>query len=164
GTFAWFTATSEEVVNEFTAGTVKINLVDNFEGAPNVNPGDCYEKEVYVENTGTKKALIRIKKDIAFADESGLSLEPVIYELGENWEEHDGYFYYMKIVEKEGKTKPLFKDNKICFDGASMNDDYQGAKLDITIKAEAIQATNGAAAAEWEVDFLPNIDNNNPID
>jgi predicted ribosomally synthesized peptide with SipW-like signal peptide len=164
GTMAWFTASTDPVGNVFTAGTVAIELTDNFEGAPNVNPGDCYEKEVYVTNTGTKRALVRIKKDMVFknVNEEDLAMDVVEYMLGENWTyEEDGYFYYNQVLAPEtdqspaGMTTPLFKDNKICFDGEDMDNSYQGAQFTITVKAEAIQATNGAPTdSEWAIDPL----------
>lgn len=162
GTFAWFTAESATETNTFTAGTLKIELIDEFEGAPNVNPGDCYDKNVYVKNLGSKTAFVRIKKDMVFSDD--LNLDVVEYQLGEGWVEHDdGYFYYTEKLDAANdevidQTTLLFADNEdgnnICFKGEEMDDDYQGAQLDITIKAEAIQTTNDAALTEWEVDPL----------
>ncbi len=153
GTLAWFTASTEPVDNKFTAGTLEIKLVDNFEGAPNVNPGDCYDKEIYVENVGTKKAMVRIDAKAVFSD--GLSTEILRYELGENWLYQDEYYYYTKVLETNERTTSLLKDNKICFDGPSMNNDYQGAELTITVEADAIQATNGAPGSEgWAFDPL----------
>lgn len=163
GTFAWFTAKTEAVTNEFTAGTVEIELIDKFDGAPNVNPGDCYRKEIYVKNTGTKKAYIRIKADAVF-DNPALSTSVLRYGINDpinwgpinllpGWEFKDGYFYYNRIVLPGYHTRPLLESNRVGFDGPSMDDDYQGAKLDIKIQAEAIQATNGAIQAEWGVSF-----------
>lgn len=199
GTLAWFTATAEPVVNEFEMGTLSIELIDEFEDATNVNPGDCYEKEVYVKNTGSKRAFVRIDMEMAFGH-TGLSTEVVTYELGENWVEHDGYIYYTEMLAAEGglttnlfefmsceegngmepqffwKTCPIcgkkywpwiphdcddpeppIEDpipcgGHICFDGRGMGNEYQGAPFTITINAEAIQVTNGAALDEWEVD------------
>ena len=163
GTMAWFTATTPAVKNEFKAGTVKIELIDKFKGAPNVNPGDCYSKKIYVKNTGTKKAYIRIKADAVFKDVNGNLLSndvlrygidgPNIWNLLEGWTQKDGYFYYSRIVHPGHYTKPLLKCNRICFDGPSMGNEYQGAKLDITVKADAIQATHNAIQAEWGVSF-----------
>ena len=46
GTMAWFTAEAKPVVNTFKAGTVDINLIDEFpeNGIENVNPGDTHSK------------------------------------------------------------------------------------------------------------------------
>ena len=45
------------VVNTFKAGTVDINLIDEFpeNGIENVNPGDTHSKVVRVENIGSKE-------------------------------------------------------------------------------------------------------------
>jgi len=166
GTFAWFTAETDPVVNEFTAGTLDIELIDIFNGAPNVNPGDCYSKVIYVENTGTKRAYVRIKADAVFKDinENLLSNDVLRYGINDpinwgpfnllpGWEYKDGYFYYNRIVYPGHYTRPLLQGNRVAFDGPSMDNSYQGAKLDITVKAEAIQATNGAIQAEWGVSF-----------
>lgn len=162
GTFAWFTAETDPVVNNFKAGTLEIELIDEFEGALNVNPGDCYDKEVSVKNVGTKRAFVRIAKDMVF-DNQDLDLDVVEYELGTDWVEYEGYFYYTKeLAAKDGETIDRTTDlflanedgNNICFKGEEMNNDYQGAELDITIKAEAIQVTNGAALEEWGIDPL----------
>ena len=179
GTFAWFTANADPVVNEFTAGTVEIELIDIFDGAPNVNPGDCYSKVIYVENTGTKRAYIRIEADTLFTAADGETILPnnvISYginspreewtyewwdifhlfgnvELIPGWTYQDGYFYYDKVVEPGYFTKPLLKCNRICFAGEGMGDEYQGSTLDITIGAEAIQATHGAVQEVWGVSF-----------
>ncbi len=211
GTFAWFTATAGPVVNEFEVGTLEIELVDEFCPPTNVNPGDCYEKVVYVENTGSKCAFVRVDMEMAFGH-TGLPTDVVTYELGDKWVEHNGYFYYIEQLAAEGgrttdlfafmpceepcgeemstmffgkitcpicgeKYWPLLGHNcpgpdpdepdpdpdepdpdpiacggHICFDGPSMGNEYQGAVFTITINAEAIQCSNGAALDEWGVD------------
>lgn len=68
GTWAWFTSQTE-VENSFTAGTVSIEAeetavrMDGFEVCylENVNPGDCYEKELKIKNTGTKGIVLRMQ-------------------------------------------------------------------------------------------------------
>lgn len=152
GTMAWFTAESDPVVNKFEAGTLDIELVDKFKGAVNVNPGDSYRKEVYVKNTGTKRAYVRVKVDSVFDNEE-LSTDVIKYGvnniLGIGWVKKGDYFYYNHVVYPGHSTSPLFSGNRICFDGPSMGNEYQGAKLDITIKADAVQITNGAPRDVW---------------
>ncbi|OLS02179.1 TasA family protein [Tissierella creatinophila] len=156
GTMAWFTAQSDPVSNNFKAGTLKIELTDIFVAADaqNVNPGDQFNKEVSIKNTGTKRAMVRIKKDFKFDGNQNIGV--VNYALGENWIlNNDGYYYYTKVLQPNESTTMLFKDKKIKFDGAAMDNSYQGAKLNITIKAEAIQATNNAPTESgWKYDPL----------
>lgn len=151
GTFAWFTATTEAVTNEFTAGTLDIKLYDNFEGAPCVNPGDCYHKEIFVENTGTKKVMVRIKYDFEFLDVDGNPLDNSVVELNLNpgWRDGgDGYLYYDPILNPRESTANVLKNNKICF-SKCMNNDYQGSTLKIEIHADGMQTTNDATWADW---------------
>lgn len=157
GTFAWFTATAEPVVNEFKAGTVELDLKDNFYAckAQNVNPGDCYYKNVYVKNTGTKKARVRIELDGEF--ENGLPTDGVVkYDFSkglfgqELWKDGgDGYLYYRYILKPGQSTDRLFKNDKVCFDGEKMGNEYQGQKFELTIGADMVQASNGAPEAVW---------------
>ncbi len=63
GTMAWFTAKAE-VENTFTAGTVMITAGDEVtsEGLDeeNVNPGDCFNKEFTIVNTGSKNIYLKM--------------------------------------------------------------------------------------------------------
>jgi predicted ribosomally synthesized peptide with SipW-like signal peptide len=66
-TLAWFTATAEPIVNEFTAGTVEISA-DYTAGfgkimEENWNPGDCTDLDLEVVNEGTKSVYLRAKID-----------------------------------------------------------------------------------------------------
>jgi len=147
GTFAWFTDNTPLKANKFKAGTLDITLIDRFceYDAQKVNPGDCYFKEVYVKNLGTKKAVVRIKKDMFF--EGGLSLAPVMSSIDSNWFEKNGYFVYKKVLNPGQSTSGLFTMNKICFSGPLMDNTYQGKKFTVNLMAEGIQATH---QAPWE--------------
>lgn len=155
GTLAWFTASADPVNNNFTAGTLKIELIDEFEGADNVNPGDCYDKIVYVKNNGTKKAMVRIKakflvegNEVTFADLGGV----IGIDLLNGWVHHNGYYYYPKVVEPGTSTKNAIEE--VCF-SCEMGNEYQGKTFAIVIEADAIQATNGAPTdAGWKFDPL----------
>jgi predicted ribosomally synthesized peptide with SipW-like signal peptide len=68
-TFAWFTDQSEEIENVFTAGTVSLNAGEEWAygtGLENWNPGDCTDKEIYLEYTGSKKAFLRMQIEEAW--------------------------------------------------------------------------------------------------
>ncbi len=77
GTMAWFTATAEPVTNQFTAGTVEIEIIDVYNEVDNWNPGDCTSKEVGLKYTGSKKAYVRVKFDVAWAKEGSESELPI---------------------------------------------------------------------------------------
>lgn len=64
GTLAWFTASASIDANTFTAGTVKIEAGESWAAdyeVENWNPGDCEDKEVWVEVTGSKGVYLRAK-------------------------------------------------------------------------------------------------------
>lgn len=170
GTMAWFTAESGEVVNTFKAGTVEIELHDDFsqeEGKDvlNVNPGDAYDKIVYVENTGTKRAYIRVQltpewtlvEGKNFPEElTSSTLTPAILsELGDNWIQIGDWYYYKEILNPVAEGDKDATSNLITevkFDGPSMTSEYQGATFKLKVKAEAIQASNDAIKDEWKID------------
>lgn len=171
GTFAWFTASAGPVVNEFTAGTVEIEMIESMEqnGSEvvkftNVNPGDELIKMVYVKNVGTKKAMVRVHESTVIEDYNLLGLpgvgEPNIdivkFDVNPKWhyDADTQYFYYEEEVLAGGQTETILVDNKITLDGPLMGNEYQGATFKINLEAEAIQATNGAPSAEgWMYDL-----------
>jgi len=168
GTMAWFTAEADPVTNTFTAGTVEIELHDvqmvegaevDFptEGIENVNPGDEYEKIVYVENTGSKAVYVRVKLSpewsgdlpnvVTIADEDYVMAD---FPILDGWEYYEGWYYYTSPVAAGESTAHLIEE--VIFAGAEMTNDYQGATFTLKVEAEAIQASNGAALDQWGVD------------
>lgn len=163
GTFAWFTASADPVVNEFTMGTLDIKVHENFCPPTNVNPGQCFNKDIWIENTGSKRAVVRIGIDEAFEMAGGagwLGTDVISYTLGYGWFKKtiggEDYFVYNRVLggsnypwsSEYKKTTNLFK-GCICFDGKKMGNEFQGATYTMTVNAEAIQATNGAPWDEW---------------
>ena len=154
GTLAWFTATADPVVNEFTAGTVILTVNECFNecDAWNVNPGDRIQKHVKFCNDGTKRMFVRVQLEEAMFSSTGAPLETdgvVSYEIGEGWVLVGDYYYYTEEV-KPGECTP-FIITEVVFDGPNMDNTYQGSHFTLTVKSEAIQVTNGAALAEWGV-------------
>jgi len=176
GTMAWFTAAAGPVTNTFTAGTVEIELhdvqMDNGEellfpenGIGNVNPGDEYEKIVYVENTGSEAVYVRVRLTPAWTKgESSLPLQVGSVDmatfplLNNGWVLHtDRWYYYTEPLAGAGDnvanavTTHLIEEVK--FAGKEMTNAYQGATFTLTVEAEAIQASNGAAQDKWGTDI-----------
>lgn len=153
GTLAWFTASNKPVVNNFKAGTLRYSTWECFDEskAKNVNPGDCFDKEVFFWNKGTKKMFIRAKVTPEFIGVTDPNMDIVDLILGSGWVKHtDGWYYYKYVVPSGWYTSKLM--NKVCFDGPLMGNKYQGKDFKVTIESQAIQASNGAALAEWGVD------------
>lgn len=170
GTMAWFTAEPKEAVNSFKAGTVKIELHDvierqdeeteiPFSEITNVNPGDEYPKVVYVENTGSESAFIRVQLTPVWEDSlpnENDSVKIADYPILNGWVLHTDdsgeWYYYTQVVEAGDTTTNVI--DKVIFAGKEMNNDYQGKQFTLKVKAEAIQASNGAALDEWGVNPL----------
>ena len=180
GTMAWFTAAADPVTNTFKAGTVEIELHDvqmgdNEEettfptaGISNVNPGDEYDKIVYVENTGSKAIYVRVKLTPAWTKGEGslpLQVEEVDMAtfpiVGTDWVLHtDGWYYYTEplagAVVDVANAVTTHLIEKVKFAGAAMTNDYQGATFTLKVEAEAVQASHEAYKDEWgsDIDFL----------
>lgn len=162
GTLAWFTATAEPVTNTFTAGTVEISIIDEYEEVKNWNPGDTAEKEVSVKNEGTKDAYVRVKLTPAWGDivegkfvgDLQLSTDNVTLNwYDDDWMLYEGYYYYMGVLDAKATTELLLQSVKL--EGAATDNDYQGKVFRIKVEAEAVQASNDAYQDIWNMDNLP---------
>ncbi|MDW7728800.1 MAG: TasA family protein [Bacillota bacterium] len=184
-TMAWFTDSATIEPNVFTAGTLTIDVTDSWAENENLivsnwNPGDCDDKLVELEVTGTKRAFIRMKlletwtfkyeveNGFLVKDENGdpVELDPVIYEeyserdaplVNWDWDEDDwqlidGWFYYKGMLDPDETDGPkkITIFTEVCLSGDAGND-YQGAVYTIDIDFEAIQVTNNAVDNEWLV-------------
>jgi len=171
-TMAWFTDSAEVPTAQFTAGTVEVNVDEEpdfqtMEGRSinNVNPGDCARVTWKIINEGTKKAELRVKLDEAWEDE--LSTENVYYapvegskwvmydEDGEIWLYYTGGpvrgTYNYENNDPENPLEPVTVELTlvVAFDGPATGNEYQGKEFTLSGEVQAIQATNGAPAAEW---------------
>ncbi|HOB29460.1 MAG TPA: TasA family protein [Bacillota bacterium] len=163
GTWAWFTATAEPVINQFTAGTVKIAINDVYDEELNWNPGDTTKKEVSIKNEGTKCAYVRVKLIPTWGDkvngdfvaDAGLPTTNVALNWNTtDWMLHtDGYYYY-KSTLPAGEETPLLLES-VTLVGSSTGNEYQGKVLRIEVQADAVQCTNDAYKSVWGMDNLP---------
>lgn len=160
GTMAWFTDT-KSADNNFTAGTVKIQILENGQtGAvveENVNPGDTYDKEVKVQSLGTKRTYVRVSINPVWEGNLPINNVNLIFapgELGTNWVDGgDGWYYYKHILAAGALTEPLL--SKVEITGSLTGNDYQGKKLTVNVKAEAVQASHEAYKDAWGRSSLP---------
>jgi predicted ribosomally synthesized peptide with SipW-like signal peptide len=155
GTFAWFTAV-DELENVFTAGTVMIDADEKFVFAEtldptNVNPGDCFNKQFEIENTGTKFILLRLQLSGEWSFET--TVDPAILPVADvdGWIYHNGYWYYDGKIAPSAKVDFGDASFEICFDGPTMDNEFQGEFYTLTISFEAIQASNNASEPVWGV-------------
>jgi predicted ribosomally synthesized peptide with SipW-like signal peptide len=136
-TMAWFTAATDPLVNEFEAGTVKIDAGWK-EGigkiiTKNWNPGDSTDFEVCVENIGSKKIRLRAQFNGRWVPGSQRML--VLYKndkvqlLSMKWDSFckgctgtEGPIAYGQINIKHPGTNSYWNGRFISFDGTSSAD------------------------------------------
>lgn len=129
----------------------------------NWNPGDRNTRIFKITNTGTKAIHLRgsfsgtwyeCDEENGVWVESSLDTDVVSIELDDlndpNWVKVGDWFYY------KGNIGGTFPDNdytsvtlkvKVCLDGEGTDNYYQGARYILNGSFEAIQASNGASAA-----------------
>ncbi|NLA12563.1 MAG: hypothetical protein GX883_10650 [Firmicutes bacterium] len=145
GTWAWFTA-ADSVDNTFATGTVDISIVEEFEDVEDWNPGDTTVKEVSVKNNGSLDAFVRVKLTPVWTPAEGseavLGIDNVALNLSDdpNWVKEGDYYYYL-VALAPGAETPLLLES-VTLIGAGTSNDYQGAELEITVDAQAIQVAN----------------------
>ena len=157
GTLAYFTA-QETAHNVITSGGVDIQLNEfsergNEELVPwqdvdGVMPGAEISKIVTVKNTGASDAWVRIKVEKTVILASGDKGKPEVMELDIKkafWTEQDGYYYYNDPLAPGETTPPLF--TTVTLDAVKMDNEYQGSKAFIDVKADAVQVANNGASA-----------------
>lgn len=178
GTMAWFTD-SKEAVNRFTAGTVDIELVEEFTSPTNWNPGDTTPKDADIIVKSSKRTYVRVLLTPSWG-ELPLDFIGVKFSNASKWVTENGVnlntlvgqdglipvnvlpnkLYYVDIV----KGEPDFTINvidSVKFLGTSLlvpatdQNLYQGKTFELNIKAEAVQASNKAYKDVWNIDELP---------
>ena len=151
-TRAYFTAQGK-ADNVITSGSVSMKLHDETgdkvpfpkEGISGVVPGDIIDKCVYIENDGDNPLYARIKLEKAITLSNGEKvddLEEIVLDINQDdwtYNSEDGYYYYNKALEPGDSTPPLF--TKVTF-STDMGNEYQNARIDINISAQAVQSQN----------------------
>lgn len=173
-TSAWFTDKSEDIVNDFTAGTLEIEVKEKVSWnqelgwvtsaqKENWNPGDCEWKKFKIENTGSKTAYIRGELEGKWQKKEGNQWvawdldgkdDPVTVKITSEYEgdwqiikENGKTFFYYKGILSKDQFITLKVD--ICLDGPGADNDFQGKRYTLTARFEAIQTTNQAVDDVW---------------
>lgn len=158
-TWAYF-AGEAHTTNVITTGTIHIKLENELENDANAKikdgkvvylkelmPGVPVEKTVCVTNKNDD-AWVRVKvtSTVTSASDEELSAtldgDPVVtfaYNSSDWLQGADGYYYYKTPMSGEEKSQPLFTAVTL---NPNVNNDYQQCKVDVVIKAEAVQMKN----------------------
>ena len=106
-----------------------------------VVPGDIVSKEINVENACEHPFYLRVKivygvdsKDLSAEECFRLNINP------DDWEYHNGWYYYKSIVAPRETTKNVFSQVEIV--GAKVDQSYIGKTLTLSVDAQAVQSEN----------------------
>ena len=104
-----------------------------------VMPGDVVSKQVSIESICNHPFYLRVKL-VDGVDNKALSSEDCLkLDIDtKNWELHDGWYYYKKIVKPNETTPNVFSHVEII--GSKVGMDYLGSTLTLTVKAQAVQS------------------------
>lgn len=139
GTIAWITDQTGEVVNTFTPAKVETTITETVTN----NQKD----DIKVKNDGDIPAYVRVAVVANWVDSKN-NVVPGAFTLpapAEGWElANDGFYYYTKPVPAGQSTTELFQNAIVEAGGPD------GARLQVTILAEAIQSTPAdAVTTAW---------------
>ena len=144
GTVALLIDRTGPVQNTFTPGTVTPEIEETFDGEVKEN--------VRIRNTGNAPGFVRAALTVNWVDDAGNVLAPaekdtdytIVGLPGSGWFVKDGFYYYSSAVSGGSATGYLFT-RCAPVEGAAP----AGGHLQVSIAAQAVQATADAVADAW---------------
>lgn len=155
---------SQDSVHEIDLTGVKAQIVEEYERAVNVYPGNTVDKLVNVKNTGSSDCLVRVKVEKAWGaqrDEDGKLIvddtyptDNIIIDYNTDfwlYDDTDGYFYYKGVLGADEMTiAPLFEAFSIS---KETGNEYKKLEADILVKMECVQAAADGISI-WEKSLI----------
>jgi predicted ribosomally synthesized peptide with SipW-like signal peptide len=154
GSMAWFSDKSDEAVNEFKLGTVKVKVVEpGFEDLENVE-ATKYDKNVQVKSLGTKKTYVKVRLVPQWSNPS-LPVSNVSLNLSNNgdWttKQSDGYYYFKYYLTEDQLTSLLLES--VTF--SNLGPEHEGQTFSLKVVAEGVQITHEGWKDVWGLSSLP---------
>lgn len=151
GTIAWLSTKTTPVTNTFTPAKVTCEVTEDF------NEDTGVKTNVNVKNAGNIAVYIRVKLVTYRTNDArqhiGGTADLPEFNLGENWVEKNGYYYYTLPVEPNAQPKTNLADQMTL---TSSYKDADGGKQALDVMAEAIQSEPEKAVGEaWGVQIAP---------
>jgi len=147
GTLAYY-QTVGKATNVVTSGSIQMKIHEMTDAGTEfpkegvyVIPGDVVSKKVSVENICQHPFYLRVR--IVYGINSQTLSSEDCFKLNineENWQLHDGWYYYKGIVEPGQTTPNVFSHVEIV--GAKVDTGYIGKTLTLTVDAQAVQSEN----------------------
>ena len=149
-TMSWFVSSPSPKVNTFTAGTVKIEVQEDF-SSPAEWDGSSVGKTVQVKSLGSKRTYVRVALTPVWSDPS-LPVDNVQLNLADSdWIKVGDWYYYKHILAGGDETSVLLASVEL----SSAGPEYDGKTLEIVVSAEAVQASHEAYKTVWGLSGLP---------
>lgn len=146
-TLAYF-STVGKATNVVTSGNIQFIIHEKTDQGTEfpkegvyIIPGDVVSKEVSIESDCEHPFYLRVKI-VYGVDSEELSAEDC-FKLNideENWQLHDGWYYYKGIVEPGETTPNVF--SKVEIVGNKVDNSYLGKTLTLSVVAHAVQSQN----------------------
>lgn len=152
GTVAWLSTSDKPITNTFNPSYVACKVEENFDHEKGV------KSKVNVKNTGDIDAFIRVKLVTYRTNDQGQHIGGIAtlpqFALGENWVEHEGYYYYtLPVAPQAQPTAALAAEIKLT----GSYEDADGGHQAIDVMAEAIQSVPAEAVGQaWGVKIEQN--------
>lgn len=145
GTIAYLTSSSGSITNTFKPSEVTTEITEKFDGEK--------KTDVNVKNTGNIDAYIRVKLVTYRVNSNGQHIGGTAtlpeFVLGNNWKEHDGYYYYLLPVAPGEKPATNLTDEMILHGTYT---DADGGVQVIEVMAEGIQSQPDQAVQDaWGI-------------
>ena len=147
GTFAYY-STVGKATNVVTSGAIRFLINETTDqGTPfpqegvYIVPGDIVSKRVNIQSDCGHPFYLRVK--IVYGVDSQELPSEECFKLNineENWQAHDGWYYYKGIVQPGQTTPNVFSHVEIV--GAKVDNRYIGKTLTLSVVAQAVQSEN----------------------
>lgn len=157
-TFAYFHE-NRTYVNAFKTADYSVALKEIFTPVNNWAPGISKDKKVWVENSGTADAFVRIKYQESWSDNLPLTidgqdtvLKSWTQEWSTEWTKIGNWWYYNKVLKAGTQTNRIL--DTITMNPLVSNDthaaDYGRSTYSLTFQEEDLQAESDTGT-EWGV-------------
>lgn len=169
-TWAYYSDT-QSIVNPFHTTNSSIDMIEDFNPAETILPGETVDKKPYFVNTGDTELVLRLKMDTYWVDKGtnreteNLKTEMVTLKYPDGFDndwveipENSGTYYYTHILEGKGKDKSKTSNflDSLTLKPEVSNDDhaanYSTGRFIVDFNAEAVQADAASlAVSNWEL-------------
>lgn len=147
GTLAYY-STIGKATNVVTSGDIELIIHEKTDAGTDfpeegvyIVPGDIVSKQVSIESVCSHPFYLRVKivygidsRDLPVEDCFKLNINE------ENWQYHEGWYYYKGIVAPGETTPNVFSHVEIV--GSKVDNSYIGKTLTLTVVAHAVQSEN----------------------